>query len=81
MTKRERLDRLMRAAEMLQFKDGRAEYSCVAVQEAAGIVEQYADFVGVSVYTVGFIDRTEDAQLARQLAVLMYREAVKRGEA
>lgn len=56
-------------------------YSCVAVREVVGRGEQYADFVGINVWSPGFLETTEQTQLARQLAVLMYREAVKRGEA
>ena len=83
MTKRERLDRLMRAAEMLEFTSSSLTWcSCPAVRTCAGTNERdkYSKFVGVSANAAALDDLTEQTQLARQLAVLMYREAVKRGE-
>lgn len=82
MTKRERLDRLMRAAESLRVQ-GPHRYSCTAVEKYCGdsALLHYADFVDTSIMLPEMFEYDFESQLARQLAVLMYREAVKRGEA
>ena len=82
MTKSERLDGLMRAAESLQVR-GLERYSCTAVEKYCGDSEllHYADVVDTSIMLPEMFEYDFYAQLARQLAVLMYREAVKRGEA
>ena len=78
MTKRERLDRLMRAAE---YMGPYMSVHYVSVFLGDDESNAYADRMGIR-FSTAFIQINEDqATVARQLAVLMYREAVKRGEA
>lgn len=85
MTKRERLDRLMRAAEKLQYQGmyplRTGIHSCFVTARFCECGDEYAEFVGVDAFDPAFREYSEQTQLTRQLAVLMYREAVKRGEA
>lgn len=85
-TKKQRLAGLLKAAEELQAKQ---EFSCIAVERYVDKAEanRYDDavgatdllFCGFSPLEHHFIPRGK-RQLARQLAVLLYREMVKAGE-
>jgi len=94
MTKRQkRLAKLLRAAKRLHY-DSKVipisynKYSCNAVERAFGAYIDpsaervaYDESVGASMSAYDlYWTYTEQSQLARQLAVLMYREGIKRGK-
>lgn len=84
---KKRLKNLMRAAKILQNKN-KCEFSCNAIRRFAGNSEsiKYDKAVGATYrYYTAFSYEEElqysssEKQLARQLAVLMYREMIKQG--
>lgn len=88
MSNHKRLQKMMQASEFLEYKTDfsgpiRAGmfFSCRAVRHFLGEVEEfsYIDAMGVD-YSLVMEPYSEADQLARQLAVLMYREGVKRGK-
>lgn len=94
MTKKQRLSKLLKAAEDLQY-DRRGYYalkrsqrfSCNAVTQRLGSdynsLERclYDSAVAASKSARDLLGKyNEQSQLARQLAVLMYREGIKRGK-
>lgn len=94
MTKKQRLAKLLKAAEDLQYDYvgwlyyGRFQkFSCEAVEDrldsGCNTIERdlYNEAVAAHRSAVDLYDRyDEQSQLARQLAVLMYREGIKRGK-
>lgn len=89
MNKKQRAARLMEAAKRVHR--GASWHSCSAIHATSGRgyteAGKYADYVGVSRYSPAFpyiADYQEyslsEQQLARELAILMYREAVLAGE-
>lgn len=88
MSKEQRAERLMLAAKRIFY--GRTYYTCYAVLSASKSTKEadkYADYVGVERTRPAFFfdDFAEysdnERQLTRELAILMYREAVLAGEA
>jgi len=93
MTKKQRLAKLLKAAEMLQYHpetiSGCSILSCLAVDYVFGFYfiglskerKAYNKAVGATRSAKSIRQKyTEQSQLARQLAVLMYREGIKRGK-
>ena len=80
MTKRERLDGLMRAAEMLHRHAPMTAIAAVWHSSGSREAIKFRDFSSLYKQTKS-LGHSKQAKLTRQLAVLMYREAVKRGEA
>lgn len=93
MTKKQRLAKLLKAAEDLQYNrmglyalNRLQKFSCNAVSarlERLGSNERtaYDEAVAANRSSKDLRDEyTEQSQLARQLAVLMYREGIKRGK-
>lgn len=90
MNKKQRAARLMEAAKRVHR--GASWHSCSAIHATSGRgyteAGKYADYVGVSRYSPAFPFSAEhrryytgeQRQLTRELAILMYREAVLAGE-
>lgn len=87
MSKKQRAKRLMEAAERVVLRT----YSCSAIsavsEGGSAEADKYADYVGVERQRPAFNPSvelrkytTEERQLTRELAILMYREAVLAGE-
>lgn len=90
MSKKQRAARLMEAAKRVHR--GASWHSCSAIHATSGRdyteAGKYADYVGISRYSPAFPFTAEyqeysfsEQQLTRELAILMYREAVLAGEA
>lgn len=85
--KKQRAARLMLAAKKIFY--GRTYYTCYAVLSASKSTKEadkYADYVGVERTRPAFLYdlweySADEQQLTRELAILMYREAVLAGEA
>ena len=89
MTKKQRLAKLLKAAEDLQYNSRYwtsrlgvvQKFSCNSVSCQLGSSAAYNSAVAASESSQDLVGSyTAQSQLARQLAVLMYREGVKRGK-